>query len=215
MKIETDTLTSEGLQSTVKPVNAENTLISSPISETNSEKDKAHTPTANPWGIFVIASTFLLMIGAAYLFFALQDDFSQFHTDRLGSVWGISFLVVAIGMLLFKASFFVYTLFRYFRYKPIASVSNEELPTTTVIVPAYNEGKQVYDTLMSLAESDFPVEKLQLLAIDDGSKDDTWYWMQQAKKQLGERVTIYQQPENKGKRHALYADSIWEPEKFS
>src|SRR5690606_38132393 len=64
--------------------------------------------------------------------------------------------------------------------------------------------KQVWATLMSLAESDYPEEKLQLLAVDDGSKDDTWYWMLEAKKTLGDRLSIYQQPENKGKRHALY-----------
>jgi hyaluronan synthase len=57
---------------------------------------------------------------------------------------------------------------------------------------------------MSLAESDYPEGKLQLLAIDDGSKDNTWEWMQAAKKTLGDRVAIYKQPKNKGKRHALY-----------
>src|SRR5690606_31073224 len=88
--------------------------------------------------------------------------------------------------------------------KPVKSVTNEELPTCTVIVPAYNEGKQVWDTLMSLADSEYPEGKLEILAIDDGSKDDTWYWMQQAKKKLGDRLSIFQQPQNKGKRHALY-----------
>jgi hyaluronan synthase len=113
-------------------------------------------------------------------------------------------MVIAGALLLFKASFFMYTLYKYFRYKPIASVSDKELPTCTVIVPAYNEGKQVYDTLMSLAKSDYPQHKLQLLAIDDGSKDDTWPWIIEAKKSLGDRVSIYKQPQNKGKRHALY-----------
>lgn len=78
------------------------------------------------------------------------------------------------------------------------------MPTCTVIVPAYNEGKLVWQTLLSIANSDFPHHKLQILAIDDGSKDDTWYWMTKAKKELGERLFIYQQPQNKGKRHALY-----------
>ncbi|MEP0303735.1 MAG: glycosyltransferase, partial [Maribacter dokdonensis] len=69
---------------------------------------------------------------------------------------------------------------------------------------AYNEGKQVWATLKSLADSDYPEHKVQLLAIDDGSKDDTWNWMQEAKKELGDRVSICQQPKNMGKRHALY-----------
>src|SRR5690606_25293781 len=93
---------------------------------------------------------------------------------------------------------------KYLQYKPIASVADEELPSCTVIVPAYNEGKLVYETLMSLDQSDFPKEKLQIISIDDGSTDDTWQWMKKAKEELGDIVSIYQQPKNKGKRHALY-----------
>ena len=160
--------------------------------------------TANAWGVFVLGSTFVLMIGAAYLVFVLQSDFEQFRLDRKTSTIGFIFMAIATGLFLYKAIFFLYTFIRYLMYKQIASVSDEELPTVTVIVPAYNEGKQVWATLKSLAESDFPKEKVQLLAIDDGSKDDTWEWMLEAKKQLGHRVVIYQQPKNMGKRHALY-----------
>jgi len=170
----------------------------------NPTDTKSNKRSTNHWGLFVLTSSFLLMIAAAYLFFALQDDFSQFHSDRLQSTWGYPFLVIAFSLLIFKAGFFIYTLIRYFKYKPIASVSNEELPMCTVIVPAYNEGKQVWATLRSLANSDYPTEKLQLISIDDGSVDDTWHWMQEAKRVLGDRLAIYQQPKNKGKRHALY-----------
>lgn len=181
--------------------------IEEQLEEIETKINKIEKPSkklSNPWGIFVLVSTFLLMIGATYLFFLLDNDFSAFREERLSSTWGYAFLVLATGLFAFKAGFFVYTLVRYFKYKAIPSVSNEELPSCTVIVPAYNEGKQVYDTLMSLANSDYPESKLQLLSIDDGSKDDTWYWMKEAKKILGDRVDIYQQPKNKGKRHALY-----------
>lgn len=174
------------------------------IAHGNTKGTKSNKRSTNPWGLFVLTSSFLLMIVAAYLFFALQDDFSQFHSDRLNSTWGYPFLVIAFSLLIFKAGFFIYTLIRYFKYKPIASVSDEELPMCTVIVPAYNEGRQVWATLKSLANSDYPIEKLQLISIDDGSVDDTWRWMQEAKKVLGDRLAIYQQPKNKGKRHALY-----------
>lgn len=159
---------------------------------------------ANAWGVFVMGSTFVLMLASIYVVYVLQTDYEQFNIERRSTTFGLIFMAIAGSLFVFKAGFFVYTLYRYFRYKPISSVSDDELPTCTVIVPAYNEGKQVWDTLMSLAESDFPKEKLQLLSIDDGSKDDTWYWMQEAKKKLGDRLAIYQQPENKGKRHALY-----------
>ncbi|WP_067149954.1 glycosyltransferase [Pseudotamlana agarivorans] len=160
--------------------------------------------TGRTWGFLVLVSTFLLMANAVYLFYLLQSDFYEFNIKQSSSTFGMIFLAIGTGLLVFKVSFFIYTLYKYFCYKPIESVSDEELPTCTVIVPAYNEGKQVWDTLISLAESDFPENKLQLLAIDDGSKDDTWEWMLKAKNTLGDRLEIFQQPKNQGKRHALY-----------
>src|SRR5690606_16243156 len=156
------------------------------------------------WNHVVLASTFLLLIGSVAMVYFLQSDFEQLNLDRRSSTWGFSFMMLAAALFVFKVAFFIYSLVLYFRYKTIKSVTDELLPTCTVIVPAYNEGKQVYETLMSLAKSEFPEAKLQLLAIDDGSKDDTWYWMQEAKKELGDRVSIFQQPKNMGKRHALY-----------
>jgi hyaluronan synthase len=155
-------------------------------------------------GILVRATSLGLLMGAAYLVYALQNDFSRYNLDHLDTTWGKVFFIITGALFLFKAGFFFYNLYLYFRYKPVSAVADEQLPTCTVIVPAYNEGKQVWATLMSLAKSDYPTEKLQLLAIDDGSKDDTWEWMLKAKEDLGDRVSIFQQPENKGKRHALY-----------
>jgi len=165
---------------------------------------KSTTKITTPWGITVLLSTFLLMVGALFLVFSLQSDFEQFNIERLNSVWGISFMAVATGLFIYKALFFSFMLYKYFKYKPVASVTNDKLPTCTIIVPAYNESKQVYDTLISLAESDYPEDKIQILSIDDGSLDDTWEWMIEAKKRLGNRLEILQQPKNKGKRHALY-----------
>lgn len=163
----------------------------------------AKNPGYRP-NIGILTGTFMLLFGATYLFFYLDSDFSKFREERLGSTLGYVFLVIAIVLFVFKAGFFLFKLFRYFKYKSIASVADAALPKCTVIVPAYNEGKQVFDTLISLADSDYPHNKLQILSIDDGSKDDTWLWMQKAKEKLGDRLDIYQQPINKGKRHALY-----------
>lgn len=152
----------------------------------------------------VLFSSFVLMVIGIYFFSVFRGDFEILNTERLTSFWGTLFITVTTGLVIFKACLFLFMLYKFFRYKPIASVSDEELPTVTVIVPAYNEGKQVWDTLMSLAESDYPQNKMELLSIDDGSVDDTWEWMQNAKKQLGDRLVILQQPKNQGKRHALY-----------
>ncbi|WP_276381593.1 glycosyltransferase family 2 protein [Flavobacterium sp. H4147] len=180
--------------------------LKTPIFNINNNKTaKVHIerPTSKS-GLAILIATFLLLLTGTFFVFQFQPDFDQLHLERLNSTGGIIFLAITVALFLFKGGMFAYNLYLYLKYKPIESVSDELLPTCTVIVPAYNEGKLVYETLMSLAESDFPEHKLELLAIDDGSKDDTWYWIQQAKVKLGDRVSIFQQPENKGKRHALY-----------
>lgn len=161
-------------------------------------------PAKSLTGLLINAATIILLLAGAFLVYKLQPEFDQLHQERMNSTWGYIFIVIATTMLAIKGAFFIYNLYLYLRYKPIKSVTDELLPTVTVIVPAYNEGKLVWDTLISLAASKYPEQKLQILAIDDGSKDDTWSWMQKAKEKLGGRLAIYQQPENKGKRHALY-----------
>jgi hyaluronan synthase len=149
-------------------------------------------------------STFLIIGIGIYFFSVFHNDFEQFNAKRLSTTLGLTFAIMAISVMVYKALLFIYMLYNFFKYKPIASVTDEELPTCTVIVPAYNEGKQVWDTLMSLEKSNYPKNKLQLLAIDDGSLDDTWNWILDAKHKLGDRLEVFKQPENKGKRHALY-----------
>ncbi len=90
------------------------------------------------------------------------------------------------------------------RYRPVASVQDDLLPTVAVIVPAYNEGKQVYETLLSLAHSDYPRSLMEIIAIDDGSQDDTWLWIERARSVLGDTITTIRSEENRGKKHALY-----------
>lgn len=152
----------------------------------------------------VIAATFLLMLLSIGFFIKFQPELEKLHFERMSTWWGASINYIAVGLLAIQLFFLTYLIVLYTRYKVVKSVSDDFLPTCTVIVPAYNEGKLVYETLLSLSESDYPQNKLQILSIDDGSKDDTWQWMLKAKDKLGDRLTIYQQPKNRGKRHALY-----------
>lgn len=89
------------------------------------------------------------------------------------------------------------------RYRPAAPVGDDELPSVTVIVPAFNEGAQVYETIRTLVASDYPQDRLHVVAVDDGSEDDTWRWIARGKAHFGERVTAVRCRENRGKRAAL------------
>jgi hyaluronan synthase len=155
-------------------------------------------------GAIILIATFSILISALISFFYLQPQLELLHNSRLNSAWGTVFIISSLSLLGFKLLFFLFILVNYLKYKPVKAVLNTLLPNCTIIVPAYNEGELVWKTLKSLAASDYPSEKMQIIAIDDGSKDDTWEWMMRAKFELGDRVEILRQPKNMGKRHALY-----------
>ena len=90
-------------------------------------------------------------------------------------------------------------------YRPIPTVTDDQqLPVCTVIVPAYNEGAYVERTIKSLLSSDYPAEKLEIIAVNDGSQDDTWDYICRGAKLAPNQVTTINLPANKGKKHAIY-----------
>jgi len=144
-----------------------------------------------------------LILGAIFLGNAIYQGKEIGFVD-MSSALGKFLVPLAYLLLAFKIFFFLFLLRAYKMYRPIATVSDNELPHCTVIIPAFNEGEQVYKTLLSLQNSNYPAHKISLIAIDDGSSDDTWWWMQKAKAQMKDSLIILQQKENKGKREALY-----------
>ncbi len=83
------------------------------------------------------------------------------------------------------------------------ALSDADLPSITVIIPAYNEGPDVAKSIDSIARSNYPRHKMQIIAIDDGSKDDTWYHMDLAAKRNSDIVCAIRMDKNGGKRQGL------------
>ena len=54
-----------------------------------------------------------------------------------------------------------------------SSTKLHKCPLISVLVPAYNEEEHILRTLKSLAELDYPSEKLEVIIINDGSTDRT------------------------------------------
>lgn len=53
-------------------------------------------------------------------------------------------------------------------------------PTVSILLPCFNEGPAVYDTVKSILESDYPQGKLEVIVTDDCSQDDSWDWIEKA-----------------------------------
>lgn len=152
----------------------------------------------------ILVGVQVLMFSAIYAVNNFRPYFEEIHFQRMESVPGQILAYFLLATLIFQVLFLFYVAYLYIKYKPIEAVADELLPTCTIIVPAYNEGRLVYETLQSISSSNYPKSKMEIIAIDDGSKDDTWDWIKKANEDLGYSLTVYQQPENRGKRHALH-----------
>ncbi|MFZ5448239.1 MAG: glycosyltransferase family 2 protein [Thermodesulfobacteriota bacterium] len=94
--------------------------------------------------------------------------------------------------------------FLWLRYKPYP-VPAGELPRVTVIIPAYNEGAMVEKSIYAAVASDYPADRLEIICIDDGSKDDTWSYIDKARKRYPKLIKAIRFPKNRGKKEGLYA----------
>jgi hyaluronan synthase len=111
---------------------------------------------------------------------------------RPSMVWG------AMGFLLLS-----FRTVLWFCYRPFPSASAADAPHLTVIIPAYNEGRMVGKAIDSVAAANYPSDRLEIIVVDDGSKDDTWKYIHRAADRYPGLVTPVRFPENRGKRSAL------------
>jgi cellulose synthase/poly-beta-1,6-N-acetylglucosamine synthase-like glycosyltransferase len=76
-------------------------------------------------------------------------------------------------------------------------------PTVSIVVPLYNEGRSIFDTIVSLMALDYPAEKLSATIVDDCSTDDSYEWACRAARIFPERVRVLRNPHNMGKRMGI------------
>ncbi len=75
-------------------------------------------------------------------------------------------------------------------------------PTVTVVVPLFNEGRSIYDTIASLTKLEYPSDKLRITIVDDCSTDDSYEWACKGAKDFA-NVTVLRNPHNMGKRKGI------------
>lgn len=75
------------------------------------------------------------------------------------------------------------------------------LPLVSIIIPAYNEEKTILKTLQSVEELDYPKEKMEVIVVNDGSKDNTKIIIEQFI--AGKKYFRVRSHENRGKAASL------------
>ncbi|MGC2518103.1 MAG: glycosyltransferase [Burkholderiales bacterium] len=159
-------------------------------------------PVSDVWDYFLVAAIFAGMVLLAWTAIStplLQPLVDLARRQHWSGLWVRPTIIwVTMGFVLLFLRTVLWLL-----YRPFAPVAAEEAPFMTVIIPAYNEGAMVESAIASVATADYPGGRLEVIAIDDGSKDDTWHHIERAARRFPGRVTPIRLPENRGKRGAL------------
>ena len=122
------------------------------------------------------------------------------------------FFVVAVILIWFMIAYqFALTLFGYinylksFREKKSVDASRFDFPSCTIMIPAHNEAKVIGKTIEAMLNLEYPKDKLTIMVINDGSKDETASIVQQFASRSSQVVlfTIPQGEGGKGKSRAL------------
>ena len=153
------------------------------------------------WVKGMIVAAAGLLLAAAVWTGIIPKIFRVIPNVPLGNLWYWSLAVY--GMIHYAAM--IWRICLWLSYRPMPPIGESELPAVSVIIPAYNEGSLVRKAIDSVTHSDYPRHKLQVIAVDDGSSDDTWEHIRAAASEAPIKVITLRQPFNKGKRHALFA----------
>ena len=88
------------------------------------------------------------------------------------------------------------------RKKGDVELNRDYQPTVTVVTPMFNEGARIRQTIASILDQNYPLEKLSVIVVDDCSTDDSY---EQALDEVrrSPRATVLRNDTNMGKRRSI------------
>lgn len=150
----------------------------------------------------------------------------QFWKDKKINIWVIFFLLIYVVLLIklitlreiynnfifgaysILVSSYILSRFglAYFYEHEPESFDKNYQPTISFAVPSKNEEENIRETIIKIAQTDYPKNKMDIIAINDGSSDNTLSEMLEAKKiasKIGVKVIVVDWKINKGKREGM------------
>ncbi len=139
----------------------------------------------------VSAAVYLVVLLIAVVAFkAIFADIVM--VDPLFGIYGIVVCVYIVSRFVFSTL-----------YRP--SKDHGLRPPVAIIMPAFNEEEAIEASLTSLLQLDYPPELLEIVAVNDGSTDETLARMTRVADAAGGRVQVIDLGRNRGKRAAMAA----------
>ena len=149
--------------------------------------------------LFDIAAIFLMLCTTVILLMRV-DSVRHFGTNPW--LYGYSIMTA------------LFLLSRYFfgaLYKPTPT-DPDYTPSVTIVIPCFNEETWIRETILRCVDQDYPVDKLDIIIVDDGSADNSVEVIKQTVRDLcaegpqydiENRVRVFLQNYNQGKREAM------------
>ena len=139
----------------------------------------------------VVAFVYMLSLLTA-IFYYKSSFLHMIEVSPLLSIYGL--VVVS-----YISSRFVFSAF----YRPSKDHGIE--PHVAIVMPGFNEEEAIATSLRSLLELHYPADKLEIVAVNDGSTDNTLAEMAKVAATANGRVRVIDFPKNRGKRAAMAA----------
>ncbi|WP_152403772.1 glycosyltransferase family 2 protein [Paenibacillus cellulositrophicus] len=152
------------------------------------------------WGYSVYTASGLLLLAAVFVLLLRAESIIYFKYNFLLYLYSL----IAAAFLLTR-----YLFGSLYRDVP---VNPDFTPGVSIIIPCFNEEKWIHRTIISCINQDYPVDKLEVIVVDDRSTDRSAEQIQKTidllhqeadRFQTKERLRMHILPENGGKREAL------------
>ena len=164
------------------------------------EKTLAQYATRRKDGYMLTIASFMIFFISAFIMLMRAESIIYFKFNK----WLYLYSIIAAAFLLSRYLFGAF-------YRPVP-IDKDYTPGVTIIIPCFNEEEWIQRTILSCVNQDYPIDKLEVIVVDDHSNDhsvDKIKEMIETLKQedehyeIGKRVSYIVQPQNKGKRDAL------------
>lgn len=148
----------------------------------------------------LFSSSLILLFITAFIVLMRAESIIYFKFNK----WLYLYSIVAAVFLLSRYLFGLL-------YKPV-EIDVDYTPGVTIIIPCFNEEEWIDRTIISCINQDYPIDKLEVIVVDDCSKDKSVERIQQVIEELSkeakrfhvkDRLKYFVQEENQGKRDAL------------
>lgn len=152
------------------------------------------------WGVSVYMASGMLFFAVAFVMLMRAESIIYFRYNSLLYLYSLIAAAFLLSRYLFGAL-----------YRDVP-VNPDYTPGVSVIIPCFNEEKWIHRTILSCINQDYPIDKLEVIVVDDHSTDASAERIREVIERVHQeaerfatrdRLKMYVLEQNGGKREAL------------